>query len=217
MATKKNLTQDDIIKYYMDYVLEHNEEPASVYKFAKENKFDEQVFYKNFASFESIKNEIFSVFFKNTLEVLVKSEDFQDFDARNQLLSFYFTFFENMTANRSYVLFALQNNKNKLQALKSLSGLREHFKHFVDNLSIEKLDLKQETLEKIQNKAISEGAWIQFLMAMKFWMDDTSASFEKTDLFIEKSVNASFDLMNIAPMKSVIDFGKFLFKEKMKK
>ena len=128
MANKKTLTQDDIIKFYMDYVLEHNEEPASVYKFAKNNKFDEQVFYQHFASFESIKNEIFSVFFLNTLEVLEKSKDFQEFDARNQLLSFYFTFFENLTANRSYVLFALQNNKNKLEALKSLSDLRKHFK-----------------------------------------------------------------------------------------
>ena len=52
---------------------------------------------------------------------------------------------------------------------------------------------------------------------MKFWLDDTSPAFEKTDVFIEKSVKASFDIMNIAPIKSVIDLGKFLFKEKMMK
>jgi hypothetical protein len=50
---------------------------------------------------------------------------------------------------------------------------------------------------------------------MKFWLDDTSPSFEKTDIFIEKSVNTSFDVLNIQPLKSVIDLGKFLFKEKM--
>ena len=47
-------------------------------------------------------------------------------------------------------------------------------------------------------------------------MDDTSTSFEKTDIFIEKAVNTSFDILNITPLKSLIDFGKFIFKEKVK-
>ena len=46
-------------------------------------------------------------------------------------------------------------------------------------------------------------------------MDDTSPAFEKTDIFIEKSVNTSFDVLNVVPLKSIIDFGKFIFKEKM--
>ena len=46
-------------------------------------------------------------------------------------------------------------------------------------------------------------------------MDDTSSYFEKTDIFIEKSVNTSFDILNIVPLKSLIDFGKFIFKEKI--
>ena len=50
---------------------------------------------------------------------------------------------------------------------------------------------------------------------MKFWIDDTSPSFEKTDIFIEKSINTSFDILDVAPIKSIIDFGKFIFKEKI--
>jgi hypothetical protein len=74
-----------------------------------------------------------------------------------------------------------------------------------------------EKLQDIQEKAIKESAWIQFLMILKFWMDDESPAFEKTDIFIEKSVKAGFELMNITPIESVIDLGKFLFKEKMQK
>jgi hypothetical protein len=51
---------------------------------------------------------------------------------------------------------------------------------------------------------------------MKFWLDDESAGFEKTDLFIEKSIRATFDVLAISPLESVIDFVKFLFKEKVK-
>jgi hypothetical protein len=53
------------------------------------------------------------------------------------------------------------------------------------------------------------------MMTIKFWVDDVSPAFEKTDIFIEKSVNASFELMNVAPLNHLIDFGKFLFKEKI--
>ena len=52
-------------------------------------------------------------------------------------------------------------------------------------------------------------------MTLKFWLEDTSSSFEKTDIFIEKAVNTSFDLISVQPIKSIIDLGKFLFKEKM--
>lgn len=202
---------------YMDYVLEHNEEPKTVYKFCKENNFEEALFYVNFASFQSVKSAIFKTFFENTTKLLHKSKDYEGFDARNQLLSFYFTFFEMLTANRSYVVYALQEQKNKLETLKQLHGLRTHFKNYIDDLDIETLDIKQEKIQEIQQKAISESAWIQLLVTLKFWLDDTSASFEKTDVFIEKSVNASFDLLDIAPLKSIIDLGKFLFKEKMMK
>ncbi|TXE15061.1 TetR/AcrR family transcriptional regulator [Seonamhaeicola algicola] len=215
MAKKKNITKTDLISMYMDFVLEHNEDPKSVYKFSKDNNFDEALFYQSFTSFEAIKNEIFTVFFENTIDLLHKSEEFESFDARNQLLSFYYTFFEMLTANRSYVVYALKQQKNKLDAVKSLKGLKHGFTKFIDGLNIEKLDIKQERLEKIQNKALCETAWLQLVVTIKFWLDDSSAGFEKTDLFIEKSVNASFDVINIAPVKSVIDLGKFLFKEKM--
>jgi len=134
--------------------------------------------------------------------------------ARNKLLSFYYTFFENLTANRSYVKHVLDKYKSELKSLKILSGLKKHFTGYVHTLEIQMLDIKQEQLEKIQDRALKESAWLQLLLTMKFWLDDTSASFEKTDIFIEKSVNTTFDVLDIAPVKSVIDLGKFLFKEK---
>ena len=82
-------------------------------------------------------------------------------------------------------------------------------------MGIETLKIPQETLEKFQQKSISELSWIQFLMTLKFWIDDTSPSFEKTDVFIEKSIHASFDLIDMTPLKNIIDFGKFLWKEKV--
>ncbi|MBU2928661.1 TetR family transcriptional regulator C-terminal domain-containing protein [Winogradskyella psychrotolerans] len=215
MAKKKNLTQRDIISFYMDYVLTHDKKPNSVYAFAKDNNFEEQKFYEFFNSFELLEQSIFKVFFDNTISVLHKSEDYHSFDARNKLLSFYFTFFEVLTANRSYVIHALKSDKNKLKSLKTLSLLRKSFTDYIGHLGIKTIDLKQEKLEDLKHKALKESAWVQLLITMKFWLDDTSALFEKTDVFIEKSVQASFDVIDTTPLKSLIDFGKFLYKEKI--
>ncbi|WP_412560458.1 TetR family transcriptional regulator C-terminal domain-containing protein [Winogradskyella sp. MIT101101] len=214
MAKKKSITESKIIELYMDYVLTHNEQPKSVYAFAKDNNFEEQKFYESFGSFDALEQSIFKVFFDSAYAVLEKSEDYINFDARNKLLSFYYTFFEVLTANRSYVVHALEHNKNQLKSLKTLAKLKQRFSNYIEHLNIKTLDLKQEQLERLQNRGLKETAWLQLLVTMKFWLDDTSPSFEKTDLFIEKSVRASFDLIDTTPLKSLIDFGKFLYKEK---
>lgn len=215
MARKKNITKDNLISWYMDFALENNHPPKSVFSFAKENNFEEANFYQFYGSFEAIEEAIFSEFFHHTIAVLSKSEDYETYDNRNKLLSFYFTFFEILTANRSYVIYALENSKKDLKKLSALKQLRKEYIHFVEELNIDRIELKQETLEKIQNTSIKESSWFHLLITIKFWMDDVSPSFEKTDIFIEKSINARFDLMNIKPLKSIIDFGKFILKEKV--
>jgi hypothetical protein len=201
----------------MEFVLEHNHHPKSVFSFAKENNFEEAEFYKFYGSFEAIEQSVFSEFFNNTIKLLAKSEEYPTYDARNKLLSFYFTFFELLTANRSYVVYALHGNSEvlKLQSLKLLKDLKKDFKTFSNNIGIQKLDLQQEQLTNLQERTTQESSWIQMVLTLKFWLDDTSASFEKTDIFIEKSVNSRFDLLDIKPLKSLLDFGKFILKEKV--
>ena len=80
MAKKKSISQTDIIRFYMDYVLMHDHKPKSVYAFAKDNNFDESKFYEFFSSFEALEQSIFKVFFDNTYNALEKSEDYQNFD-----------------------------------------------------------------------------------------------------------------------------------------
>ena len=215
MKTKQENTEIEIISRYMDKVLMHGKNPDSIYQFSKEMEIDETEFYKFFSSFEHIESNIFTHFYKNTVDLLSKNADFHEFNAKDKLLSFYFTFFENLTANRSYVLFALGSHNSKLKALKKLNGLKSEFTQFINSLEIDKIDLKQDSLQKIQNKGFEEAFWLQLLLCLKFWMTDTSSSFEKTDLFIEKSVHASFDLINTQPIRSIIDFGKFILKERM--
>lgn len=215
MAKKKSISSADIISSYMDYVLEHNAQPTSIYNFAKANNFEEQEFYKYFGNFNALEQSIFKEFFDNAYNLLEKNEDFKSFDSRNKLLSFYYTFFEILTMNRSFVVYMLKRDKDHLQKHRSLLKLKERFTLFIKHLDIVVFEVKEEKLEKAQNMSIQQSAWLQLMITLKFWLEDTSPSFEKTDIFIEKAVNTSFDLIDIKPLKSIIDLGKFLYKEKM--
>ena len=218
MATKKStLTKDKIVTFYMNDILEEKEKIKSVYHFAQNHGFTEAEFYGFFGTLEAIEKEIFIMFFDNTIELLQKNAAYPSYDMRSKLLSFYFTFFEVLTANRSYVLYALRQHKNQLKNVMILTYVRKKFKNYIVEITTDDFRTQVERFQEYQEKATTESLWIQFLLTLKFWMDDSSAGFEKTDIYIEKSVKAAFELMNITPIDSLIDFGKFIFKEKIQK
>lgn len=215
MTAKKKITPDHVISLYMEYVLEHDREPASVYKFCKESEITEQDFYAVAGSFPGLRKEIWNRLFANAHEVAAKSDGFQDASAKDKMLTLLYTFFEVLTANRSYVLFTLDKKDQSLKSLQELAGLRKHIKAFAKDLIDETNDEKTLTILKHPAVLFSEGAWVQFLFILKYWMDDNSPNFEKTDVMIEKTVRVIFDVFESTPLESIVDFGKFLWKEKM--
>ena len=206
------MEQSTILKSYVDYLLSTGERPRNVYSFCEKIGIEEAQFYTFYASFDHIEQSVFTDIFNSTIALMTKSENFEQYDAKTKLISFYFTYFEQLTANRSLILHLLQAKQFDLRNLKKLSALRIAFKKMVSELPIEYFKVPD---EKIQTKGLSEMAWFQFLACLKFWIDDHSPSFEKTDLFIEKSINASFELIQNPPLENLLDFGKFLWKEKM--
>ena len=217
MKKKKNISKLDILTLYMDFVVEQQKRPDAVEDFCENTSLETDNFHEHFKSFKKVEKTIFKELFKNSLEVLSESEEFNSFDNKNKLISFYFTFFENLTLNKEFVFIVLKGCKNKLSSFSTFSGLKKNFILFVNQLELSSSILPIEGLEKIQHKFINESAWIQLLVTIKFWLDDNSESNEKTDIFIEKSINTSFELYENKFLKNAFDLGKFVYKEKFQK
>ena len=173
---KTKVTKQKIVSLYMNYILENGEKPKSVYLFAKLNDFTETEFYAFFGTIESVEKEIFKMFLEMTVELIHKDENYADYDMKSKMLSFYFTFFELLTANRSYVTMSLREHGNQLKNLMQLSSLRTSFKKYVAEIITDDYLIKQEKIQDFQKKAIQESAWIQFLLTLKFWLEDESPS-----------------------------------------
>lgn len=207
--------EDDLIRLYMEYVLENEKPPRSVFKFCKENGLTEEQFYDFFGSFDGLRKGIWIKFYNNAMLLIQNSPEFEAFTEREKLLTFYYTFFEILSANRSYVLLALSEERDMMKNLDQLKGLRRKVKGFAAQLIRENNEEKQIKLLKNPATVFSEGAWLQLLFLIKFWMNDNSAKFESTDVAIEKSVNTAFDIFDNTPLERVFDLGKFLWKERM--
>ncbi|MGK0322630.1 MAG: hypothetical protein ACJARX_001843 [Psychroserpens sp.] len=199
----------------MDYVVEHQFKPYSIEDFAQIHQFDEAVFYAYFTSFKDLEKAIYNMLFKNSLVILKQSQEYHSFSNKDKLLSMYYTFFENLALNQEFVKLNLKGFENQWKALSIFSKFKVSFVAFIDELNLETISLNVETIETIQKKTIKESAWIQLLFTMKFWLDDTSKDFEKTDIFIEKSINTSMELIDTKSLHNIIDLAKFLYKEKV--
>lgn len=216
MAKKKSIeiNKDAFVSIYSDYVLTNGKRPHSVYEFAKNNGMEETDFYKFFASFEALEEQFFSDMLHYTLELLSNTSEYNHYDAAQKLSCFYFTFFEVATANRSFVMYLLQQEKMPLKNLMKLKSLRKDFLSYAKTVLDTPFKVENQKIVDIQNRVVHEGAWLQFLSILNYWMKDNSPSFEKTDVFIEKSVKASFDVVYNVPIESILDFGKFIWKER---
>ena len=214
----KTINSEKILSDYGNYLLTHGERPKNIFVFAKENHFDEKEFYQFFSSFEHLEKEILKHFFQKSLELSQEIEGFEDMSAKERLLNLYFIFFENLTMNRSLVLMIL--GKKNLSTLQKLHELKSEHQKFIKTLDFNDLEILEKAKDSIKNfneKSREEALWLHFLSIIEFWQKDESPSFEKTDLFIEKTIDTGFEFLNNEPLKKIIDLGKFLWKEKFQK
>ncbi len=212
-ATKrKKITKEQIVSKYMDYVLEEERLPVSVFKFCKNIKISEAEFYAHFGNFEAIQSSIWITFFQHTLTLIEKSQEYSRYDNRGKLLAFYYTFFELLTANRSYVLFALDQKGDLSGKIRQLAPLSKLFKGYLAKENMVSEDVNKKL--QIPTAAMEELGWGQFLVILRFWIKDQSPGFEKTDVMIEKFVNTAYDISDYKPLESIVDFAKFIINEK---
>jgi hypothetical protein len=216
-STINESLSDKIILWWMEDVLE-NKIANSVYLFCKSHQIEEINFYEHFSSLDQISSHTWVTLFQNSTSLLLNQNDsFIQYDDKTKLIAFYLTFFENLSMNRSFFLSILPKDYSEFQKLKSLKALKSTFKEFI-SVYIPGLARKTdiENINKITQPLVEEGLWMQFLFLLHFWVHDSSRKFEKTDILIEKTVSTSFEVMNSLPIKSVLDFGKFLWKERMR-
>jgi AcrR family transcriptional regulator len=218
-ATRTKTSKKDHRKLILDgfvaHLLEHGVEPASIFKFAKDIKIKEEEFYQYFTSFEAVKSAVWVAIFEDTLANAEGQDVYKEYSVREKFLSFLFTWVEELKKNRSYLLSLYQDKSTTFKKLPSdTREFKVKFSDYAADLVMEGKETQEIAARPFITEKYDEALWMQVGFVFRYWIDDRSPRFEKTDAAIEKSVNLAFDLMGKSALDSFLDFAKFLSQNK---
>jgi hypothetical protein len=201
---------------YIEHVLHHGKRPASVFKFCTDLGIKEDAFYDHFGSFEGLEKHIWKGFIDTTTGRLKADKEYATFSAREKILAFYYTFFEELKSARSFVLVQMENARKPELIPDYLKDFKSAYEAFVEYTLNAGQASGEVAKRPFLDKQYPRLFWLHMAFLLMFWKDDNSPAFEKTDAAIEKSVNLAFDLIGKGAVDSVIDFAKFLYQTKVK-
>lgn len=213
---KKDISKADIISGFMEYSLAEDQSVYNTYKFTKHLNIEEGDIYKHFGSLQQIERSVWDELLRSAIDTVNADEQTQSMPPYDRVLALLYTVFENFTLNRTFLLESLNRHKGLVARQDLWKVMRGTFATFIaEAFQKEEMSVvESETLEKVRKKGQKEGAWAHFIFLIDYWSKDESPGFEKTDIAIEKSIKATRDLLDVTPVRSLMDFGKFLFQDK---
>ena len=201
------VTRQTIADAYWDHVLKKGNEPASVFKFTKTHGWKEEEFYAHFSNFQAIEKSFWRKFTEETIDVVDSDPDAADYDARQKLLAFYYTFFEGLLQHRSKLLTRLPRS---LGSARVISGMTDAFGKFAERLIAQGRDEGSIAGPSRLDPIYKRGLQLHLHWLLDYHRNDTSDRFEDTDALIEKSVRFFFDAAKWSVAESALDLARFL-------
>jgi hypothetical protein len=147
---------------------------------------------------------------------LKADESYARFSAREKILAFYYTFFEDLKSSRSFVLLQLEQHRRPELTPEFLKDFKATYEDYVEGVLTIGQGNGEVAKRPYVDKRYPQVFWVQMGFLLLFWKDDNSAAFEQTDAAIEKSVNLAFDLIGKGAIDTAFDFAKFLYQTKIK-
>lgn len=195
----------------MDQFLEDGETPKTVQAFCKKHRIKTTDFYAHYSDIQHLAADIPASVVRDLAVSMPEQEVFRSYSLREKLLAFYFTCFEQYGQNRDYYLLVSKDLKEIQQIFQTLKGTRKAFADFVEPL-LKQAEVNGEIPErKFISKGYKEVLWADFVLVFQFWLKDNSKDFERTDAFIEKTLNLAMNILEQNVFDQVLDLGKFLF------
>lgn len=199
----------EIIERYRQTILETGSPPASVYVFARDLGISERDFFENFGSFEGLESRTWEEMVRETVQAVESGGEWAGFSAQQKLLTFYFAFCEKVLDHRSFFL-ARFPRLRKGPPPPSLYGMSAAFTEFAEGIVDDGLGRGEFAVRGPLSKVYPMGFFGHFLSVIDFNLSDSSAGFERTDAYIEKSVRLAFDVVGTQAVDSAFDLFRFL-------
>ncbi len=209
MEENDALDLDRLFAEYRLIVLETGAPPPTVYAFCKTVGIEEERFFEKFSSLDSLEKEIWAERVDHVVRTLDADEDYRDYAPRQKVLAFLFTFLESIKGQRSWFLARYPRclTDRDPAVLRKFKG---RYTEWADEVAKEAVS-DQSALKRLRpEKALTKALYLHFRSVLKYYLEDESDGFEKTDAYIEKTVRLVFDLTDTSVPDSALDLFRFL-------
>lgn len=202
---------EKIREKFMESFLEDGEAPKTVQAFCKKWKIKVADFQAHYSDLEDLAADIPAAVLRELSESLLEQELFRNYGLREKLLAFYFSAFEKYAENRDYYLLVNKNHKDLPQMFQAMKRSRTAFINFIEPMLRQAEANSEIPSRKFISKGYKEILWADFMFVFQFWLKDNSKGFERTDAFIEKTLNLAMNVLEQNTLDQLIDLGKFMF------
>lgn len=202
-------TKEKFLTGFRDHIGRHGQPPVSVLALCEPLGLTERDFYHEFGSIEALESAFWEDLFIKTLAAVESGVEWETFGARQRMLAFLYAFLEKSLDVRTVLLFRFRNLSPMCNP-DWLRGMERRFKEWASGLVSTGVS-GGEIAERGRLAGLYPSAlYLLLRAAIDFNVKDTSPRYERTDAFVEKSVNLAFDLMRTQAIDSAFDLLRFL-------
>jgi len=204
----KNLRKRILEAYFSHLEMEGRPHP-SVRRLCLDVKITEKEFYHEFPSLGAIEKEFWKEWMENIISAVSDGKEWKSFSAKERYLAFLFAFTGEALAHRSL----LDQRFGKLTLLcrpSSLEGLRNSFRDFAGEIIRHGMEEGAIAERGPLGSFYPEVLYIHWRSVLEYFLKDESRGFDRTDAFIEKTVELAFDLLRTQAIDSAADLARFL-------
>ncbi|OWY22322.1 hypothetical protein C7N43_14270 [Sphingobacteriales bacterium UPWRP_1] len=206
------MTASEVKQNYRNYVVKHPNGRHTLYRFAHTMGIASETIQAHFTTAIGIEQSIWSDFFDQTLEQLdANGNVYQNYSAREKMLAFFYTLEEVLKSNQAYIAATYPNGWLSFGQPDCLELFKKKFLVFANQLITGGIDTQEIEWRAVLTGRYADIIWLEVPAIIRFWLNDSSDNFERTDSLIEKTVNFTFDMMGRTVFDSGTELLKFLF------
>ena len=207
--TRKPSTGERIISGYISYLQQEGHAPVSVHRLCQALKISEKEFYVEFPSLGAVEKTFWKQWIDLIISAVTGGKEWDAFSAREQYLAFLFAFAGGALERRS-LLEQRFANLTLLCSPDALEGLKSSFKDFASGIIARGMESGEIAHRGPLGNVYPEVLYIHWRSVLEYFLKDESPGFERTDAFIEKTVELAFDLLRTQAVDSAADLVRFL-------
>ena len=201
--------RQSILDNYIAQLQKTGKAHISVHSLCLDLKIGEKEFYGEFPSLSAVEKHFWKEWIERIIDAVSSGKEWGAFSAKEQYLAFLFAFAGEALEHRS-LLEQRFANLTLLCSPDTLDGLKSSFKDFASGIIARGMESGEIAHRGPLGNVYPEVLYIHWRSVLEYFLKDESTRFERTDAFIEKTVELAFDLLRTQAVDSAADLIRFL-------